>query len=151
MTMQTEDKMKSAYEQGQAQYESIAELVERLERADEGDTVGAAAVETVREEIQESPLSVQVRSGWYNISGPHNDIDRQPAEYEILLCTGGPAVRITGELGDGNEPESAHLQVQDWFTEWTDYLPRVKGIDGEPAPDWLDTLLAYARCFYFGE
>jgi hypothetical protein len=38
------------------------------------------------------------------------------------------------------EPHRAWLEVQDWGTPWTRYF------DIEQ-----DTLLAYARCFYFGE
>ncbi len=54
--------------------------------------------------------------------------------------TGGPATRIIGELNEHGEPTRARLQVQDWGTPWTDY----RGGDQE-------TLLTYARCFYFGE
>jgi hypothetical protein len=45
-------------------------------------------------------------------------------EYRILLCTGGPAVQITGNLSSYNEPAAATLQHQDWFLPWTDYPPR---------------------------
>ena len=63
----------------------------------------------------------------------------KPFEFCILLSTGGPASRIRGELDNG-EPCRAWLEVQDWGTPWTQYF------DIEQ-----DTLLAYARCFYFGE
>src|SRR5690606_3875422 len=45
------------------------------------------------------------------------DNDGVPAgEYEILLSTGGPAVRIVGRLNVWGEPETtAVLQYQDWF------------------------------------
>jgi len=88
-----------------------------------------------RERIDEDPLSVQVRSGWYSPGG-----DAEPEEFEILLCTGGPAVRIIGDLGQFSEPSSATLQAQDWFTPWTDYL------DADQ-----DALLEYCQCFYFGD
>lgn len=88
-----------------------------------------------RQHIEEDALSVQVRSGWHSVGEK-----LEPAEFEILLCTGGPAVRIMGELGDHNEPERAWLECQDWFTPWT----RVFDVE-------QDTLLAYARTFYFGE
>jgi hypothetical protein len=55
------------------------------------------------------------------------------------LTTGGPAVRIIGEL-DGGEVESARLEVQDWGTPWTEHC--TTGDDNE-------ALLSYARCFYF--
>lgn len=116
--------------------ETITDLTERLQRADEGDSVGSAAVEAVREEIQEGPLSVLVRDSWHEPGKPSEDGSE---EYEILLSTGGPALRIWGKLGMHGEPDSAELQMQDWGTPWGRY----------PAPE--ATLLAYARCFYFGE
>lgn len=90
-----------------------------------------------RERIQESPLSVQVRGGWYSPGGD-GDIG-QAEEFEILLTTGGPALRIRGEL-DRNEPCRAWLEYQDWGTGWQQYF------DVEQ-----DTLLEYCRVFYFGE
>ena len=79
--------------------------------------------------IYEDPLSVDFRSGWS--SDPHH---MEPEEFQILLCTGGPAVRIMGELGFDGEPSRAWLEFQDWGTPWTQYF----GAD-------QDTLLAYAR------
>jgi len=32
---------------------------------------------------------------------------------EILLCTGGPVVRIVGDLSQHHEPDSARLEYQD--------------------------------------
>ena len=47
-------------------------------------------------------------------------------------------MRIVGEI-DGEEASSARLEVQDWFTPWTEY------VDADE-----DVLIAYASCFYFG-
>lgn len=58
----------------------------------------------------------------------------------ILLCTGGPAVRIKGELSD-NEPTRAWLEVQDWFKPWTEYFEA--GLS--------EVLLTYSQQVYFGE
>jgi hypothetical protein len=91
--------------------------------------------DAAREEIQESPLSVQVRSGWHN---PGEESDA--AEFEILLTTGGPALRIRGDLDEHKQPDRAWLEYQDWGTPWTQYF------DVEQ-----ETLLEYCRCFYFGE
>jgi len=66
--------------------------------------------------LEESAVSVLVRSDWHGINESSDDV-----EYEILLCWGGPAVRITGELGGNLEPQTAVLQYQDWFTPWTAY------------------------------
>lgn len=127
-----------ASSQAIAQYEGVAEMVAKLKAAIDADDDEAA--EAAREEIQSDPLSVQVRGGWHNPGDPEA---AKPEEFKILLCTGGPAVRIIGELDGYGEPESARLQHQDWFTPWTD-------ADGLP-DDSEETLLAYCREFYFGE
>jgi hypothetical protein len=57
----------------------------------------------------------------------------------ILLCTGGPAVRIVGELDRGT-PCRAWLEYQDWGTPWTQYFGAKS-----------DTLCEYAANFFFGE
>lgn len=82
--------------------------------------------------ILEDALSVEVRSGWATSAAEFT-----AAEFSILVCTGGPAVRILGELDDGT-PHRAWLEVQDWGKPWTQYFPADQ-----------DTLLAYARCFCF--
>lgn len=96
-----------------------------------------ASEDEARDRIQEDPLSVQVRSGWYS----PGETDQQPEEFEILLCTGGPAVRIMGDLNSFGQPTRAYLQYQDWGTPWTNYYE----------PGLGDTLVEYASHFYFGE
>jgi len=93
--------------------------------------------EAAHQVITEDALSVEVRSDWHNPGQKGEDTD-----YLILLCTGGPAVRITGSLDQYGQPASAILEYQDWFTPWTEYF--TKGSERE-------ALLSYARCFYFGE
>ena len=68
-----------------------------------------------RERIDEDPLSVEVRSGW---TTPGEEMEAE--EFCLLLSTGGPAVRIVGEL-DRGQPTRAWLEVQDWFEPWTQY------------------------------
>jgi len=115
------------------------ELVELLEAADGCENQGAA-----RDRIQEDPLSVQVRSGWMEPGQLEQECKRVKnhilaEEFEILLCTGGPAVRIMGGLDARCQPYRAWLEYQDWGTPWTRYF------DAEQ-----NTLLAYANEFYFG-
>lgn len=94
-------------------------------------------LEDAEQRILESPLDISVRTGWYSPgSAP------EPEEFQILLCTGGPAVRIRGELDAGKEPARAWLEYQDWGTPWAEYHG-----DGMNAND----LLKYSRRFYFGE
>ena len=87
------------------------------------------------EAISEDPLSVEVRSGWTTLGN-----DLEPEEYAILLCTGGPAVRIRGELDSDGDPCRAWIEYQDWGTPWREYH------DGHDAP----ALLAYAGHFLGG-
>lgn len=100
--------------------------------ADAGDFMDA---DEARECILDDALDVQVRSGWH---GPDEKL--VPSEYMILLCTGGPAVRIRGDLDRYLQPCSSVLEYQDWGTPWTEYR-------GDNADS--NALLDYAQCFYF--
>jgi hypothetical protein len=86
------------------------------------------------EAAQENALSVEVRSGWTSCGDTMT-----PEEFRIVLCTGGPAVQIRGELNEYKEPSRAWLEYQDWGTPWTQYFPASQ-----------DTLLTYCAAFYFG-
>lgn len=66
----------------------------------------------------------------------------QTRTYMILLGTGGPAMRITGDLNEYGEPETADYQFQDWNTPWT---------SARPSSEQEEILLEYARNFYFEE
>ena len=128
--MVTQEKTDHAKEQARAQLESIVEMVQALEKGEEIDG------QDPQDRIQEDPLSVQVRSGWQN---PGDGM--MAAEYELLLCTGGPACRIVGDLDQYQQPETANLEYQDWFTPWVRYQTTLEE---------NDAMLAYARQFYFG-
>ncbi|MBA7593766.1 hypothetical protein ES703_00699 [subsurface metagenome] len=163
--MTTKDQER-AQSQAKAQLESIVGMVKRLEhtRDCKGDdceltdseiyagidlyyTEGDEATEEEREKyhdedaarqsIEEDPLSVQVRSDWHTPGE-----EGESMEYEILLCTGGPACRITGDLGQYNNPETAQIEYQDWFTPWARY--------GDTSDEEDEALLTYAQQFYFG-
>jgi hypothetical protein len=69
----SDNRLKHAQEQGQAQYDSIRELVAQL-NDDPGN-------DRAREAIFEDALSVRVRSGWHE---PGKDAGK-PEEFEILL------------------------------------------------------------------
>lgn len=107
------------------------ELADLIEAA--GDCENA---EEARKRIIDDPLSVEVRSGWYPPGG-----DSSPAEFTILLCTGGPACRIRGQLDQHMQPRRAWIEYQDWGTPWTELIGEVD----------QDTLLSYCEQFYFGE
>jgi len=94
--------------------------------------------EQAQERLQEDPLSVEVRSDWHS---PGDEESAKPSEFCILLCTGGPAVRIRGDLDEYGQPDRAYIQYQDWGTPWTDYVGH----------GHADELLTYCQQFYFGE
>jgi hypothetical protein len=92
----------------------------------------------LRERVQEEPLSVLVRTGWFS---PGQEHEALPEEYEILLGTGGPAIRIVGELTEFLEPCTARLQWQDWWKPWADVVV---------SQEEEDAILWYAQQFWFG-
>lgn len=157
MTSTTKDRddLADAMEQCELHYDSIKRLVAALKHFEDDDAgpidVDGDAMESrddVETRIGESPLSVQVRSGWYT---PGDNEGAKPEEYEILLCTGGPAVRIVGDLGAHGEPSSARIEGQDWGTPWTRWRgPTSKTDPNALAEDIEPVLLDYARRFYFG-
>ena len=118
--------------QGYADDDLSDEDREQLEKQAEG----CDSYDDAYRRIQEDPLSVQVRSGWYTPGDTYS-----PEEFEILLCTGGPAVRIIGALDGYMQPARPQLQYRDWGTPWTEYFG--DNLDRE-------ALLAYCNQFWFG-
>ena len=154
------DATDNARNQAQAQLDSIKEMMaayncdydrltelrdveeltdeERAELAElEAEAWDCTDQDDAEQRIQEDPLSVEIRTGWYT---PGSEPEAE--EFRILLCTGGPAVQIRGELNQYNEPERAWLEYQDWGTPWTEFFTMDE--DNE-------ALLEYCRRFYFGE
>lgn len=87
-----------------------------------------------RQAILEHPLEIQVRSDW---ESPGTEL--RPTEYFVLLCTGGPEVRIIGGLNDRLEATDARLEHQDWGTLWTE-LP-TEGEDDEALLEYVNQVL----------
>lgn len=118
--------------------DSAAELaqLESDARGDSGPEYACTDQDDARQRIEEDALSVEIRSGWTPAGQ-----EMEAEEYCLLLTTGGPAVRIVGQLSAHKEPLTARLEVQDWGTPWTEYLDGVA----------QDVLLAYAGVFYYGE
>ena len=84
---------------------------------EELDELEAAAgdcesTDDAEERINEDPLEVQVRGGWYS----PGDNPGYPEEFYILLCTGGPAVRLVGDM----PVDRVRIEYQDWGTGWTE-------------------------------
>lgn len=126
----------NAIHNAEAWMENIREMVDALNAANGK----GAADDEARQAIEEAPLSVRVRGGWYS---PAGDGDRgSPEEFEILLTTGGPALRIIGELDQWCQPERPRLQWQDWGTPWTDFLDTSEEDDA--------AMQTFVEQFYFG-
>ena len=134
MTNQIKEEEDRAKEQALSQYESIDEMLSNIEKAE-----GTPEEDTLRDELTQDALEVLVRSDWHS---PGAESDQVATDYKILLCTGGPAVQIVGELDQHGQPETAQLQFQDWYTPWKDYPISLKQ---------EKRLLDYANYYYFVE
>lgn len=135
--------MNHAIENALGWWQSIKEMVAALEDAGDDD-------EAAREKIEQSVLTVEVRSLWYF---PHDatKANTAPGEFRILLTTGGPALQIQGDLSEHGEPEKPDLFWQDWGTPWTRAFPEIAERDKVEWDEFQETLLTFCRCFYFGE
>lgn len=95
----------NALDTARAYLDSISDLLDAHEAAPTDATLAA---------IEELPLETSVRcTSW---STRYDDLLAD--EYRILLCTGGPAVQITGDYDPDDGPVNAHIQYQDWFRPW---------------------------------
>ena len=126
----------------QAWMDSIKGMIAAMEKAEDERDEATFDGETFdadgwRERIQECPLEVSVRAGWHN---PGNKAEDE--EFLILLSTGGPALRIVGDLGKYNNPKNPRLQYQDWGTPWTEYATDA---------DQDEALEKFCAQFYFGD
>lgn len=113
------------------------DYVDELEelQAAAGDHKNREEAETA---IHEDPLSVQVRSDWYS---PGDSESESPAEFCVVLATGGPHAELRGELY-GGQAQSADVYYSDWGTE----LTRLSVSNAES-----EALIEYANQMYFGE
>ena len=129
----------------EAHLASICEGMKALEQLTDGeaetveyDGYDYTDEDKLRDALQERPLSVEVRAGWY---APGGDAP-EPEEFAILLTTGGPACRIIGRLGVSAECEDTYIEWQDWGTPWV-RLP----MEAEERK----MLERFAGLFYYGE
>jgi hypothetical protein len=125
-------------EEGEGKYlsrEAKAVLKEHGFDGTNHDTVA----EWIADAMREAPLSVDIREGW---KSPGEGASLEPTEFQILLSTGGPALRVMGELNHG-EPSRCWLEHQDWGTPWTRYFSR--------SAERASALLWFASLFYYGE
>ena len=90
--------------------------------------------ESALDEMQNAALELKVSGSWVPGCTPTAE------SYMILLSTGGPALRLVGDLNEYQEPVTARLEWQDWGTPWTPYHDANES-----------DLLIFASQFYFGE
>jgi hypothetical protein len=86
--------------------------------------------DAIREDMLEDPLCVSL----WEVSPNHDE-----AKWEILLGTGGPAVRILVTTDLGGAVQEADYQYQDWFKPWTSAERQNRKMVEE-----------YADLFYYG-
>lgn len=115
--------------QAEVQLTTIKAMLQAVENAADDER------EAAEQAIYDDPLAVDVRSGWVNVW----TTEFEPVEYRVLLCTGGPAVQLEGELDDRGQPYNVQLQHQDWFEPW-----QTVPLTAEDT----ETLLTYARHFF---
>ena len=87
--------MENSEQQAHTQLESIVAMIAALRTA-----AGDEQREAAETRIQEDPLSVEVRADWHAVGAEQSSA----TEFRIELCTGGPAVRIIGDLSLGHTP-----------------------------------------------
>lgn len=91
---------------------TYASLIADLERLDHIREEGGDPFEEFGDPLLELKFGAVFHAG---------DTDRQPQRFWALIGTGGPAMRIVGEINQFGEPEECRLEVQDWGQPWTDF------------------------------
>ena len=114
-----------ARSQAESKLKSIMRIMERVHHAQTCDGVDCPLTENeieyhdvgkIEEEIFNSPLSVEVSSGWTPVGE-----NLKPAKYNLLMSIGGPGTRIVGDLDADGIPVTGDLEYQDWGIPWTRY------------------------------
>ena len=90
--------------------------------------------EEIEQEVQEAVLCVSIRSGWESLT---SEYELTPSEFKIELSTGGPALRIVGNLNMNQQPKNPVMEHQDWGTPWIRYAMN------EEALEWFVNLFCF--------
>lgn len=137
------DRLADAKTNARNHAESILELYQAHQKAEADDDYERK--DEIQETARERSYAINVRSDWYS----PGEESAQPSHFRIVLAGGGPALQLMGELSQYSEPEgdSLMLQVQDWGTLWTDYIPE----NMAKVKDWRDALEWFACQFSYGE
>lgn len=91
-------------------------------------------------EERPEPLSIRVRSPWLDNG---TKLELPLGEYEILLATGGPAVRLISTLDEDSEtvPVTAFMEGQNWFEPWERFT--------DASAEDSAAILLYVQSFYY--
>ena len=142
MPSPSDETRKDAVEQAKSQLSSIVGLAKAQNANLDQEALPAEFVDDYGVEVDEDGRPTEP---YFNVDDfIHDDpLSVTKSEgYEVLLCTGGPAVRIVGDLNKWNEPASVELQAQGWFIPW-EAVPTTSEED--------EAMLTYVQTFYFGE
>lgn len=131
------DNYQGAFDNAKAWFEELRELY----REATNDDPPMARCDEIAARVDEMPLSVECREPWHSPGEKTT-----PSEFNILLTTGGPALRVWGDLSEYGEPENAQLQMQDWGIPWREVWPcEVNEMDEARA-----VIQWFAQHFHFG-
>ena len=103
----------SAKQQAQAQVSRIVGMIRAIE-CDFDRLEELADQDEARDAIHATPLSVEVRSGWRSVGEDAGE----PEEFRIVLCTGGPHIELTGDIGG-----TVRVVFKDWGESGEYYPP----------------------------
>ena len=87
-------------EEGESKYLSKEARAVLKEHGFDGTNHDVVA-EWIEDAMREAALSAEIREGW---RCPGESASMEPTEFQVLISTGGPALRLMGELCNG-EPE----------------------------------------------
>jgi len=131
------DRIKAELDATQAEMNKLGwgdEMQAELEEL-EDDADGCTNLDDAERALLESALDVGVRSGWTN---PAEKLEA--SEFMILLSTGGPSVRIVGELDAHGIPDRAWIEYCNWGITWRELC----AITSEER----ELILAYCQHFF---
>lgn len=128
------DNYQGAFDNAKAWFEELRELYR-----ENGDSIFD---DEIRDKLDAMPLSIEVREPWHSPGEKTT-----PSEFNILLTTGGPALRVWGDLSEHGEPENAQLQMQDWGIPWREVWP----CEASEMDEARAVIQWFAQQFYFGE
>ena len=115
----SEDTRKDADRQAHAQVEYIQELLAAQTAISDGETAELDGYKVDEEGVMAAICENPLDSSYTRESYEDGEEDEEDpiTGFTVLLCTGGPAVRIVGDLYAGVE-SNVRVESQGWFIPW---------------------------------